>query len=1006
MPDLTSNAATLRRGGFNFTGYLSTIPQTVVLAGTVTAVPTYPALAIAYTLTGGSAGDVYQDMTVRFYSSGGTFKGMLRIASGATTTSSSLKVNEFAAGVYDVQIGDTFEVIDEFRILDRLVSATSALNKDSRITYSDQLSNQVPVCNSGGPSPGFTTSRNFYGSTSFTIDPDSAGTLTHSWDYIDGSGTTNVANPTGVTFPVGFRWIEHTATDSGNSKATLQKVPVWVHDATYPPLSVQVDNLSTQGTNPARMTFKLPFDDQGSITNLPNGAMVCYWETERYNGTEASYGSNVSDRSHVKFTGYLLRDTISIDPEQNEVTFEATNSLGILEQTPALPQLLISDSTPSNWQEMKGLTTKKIFWYLSYFGATLQTVWDFVWTDGLDLSYARIAIDGSNSIADQLRDVANSLNVDVTCDALGRIQFIRHPAYLTESERNSRTKTYDFTTADIIRIEWTNEHQGSVKLVKGEGLTPSGAAVFSKFPGDAPASWGTGSDTLAKQIVADLSDLRRRTGLHGCRLNGLFNGRFVPKSLRMTVPDGYDILEPANREFVTITLPASTNTRGVSFASTERWTVESKDITYDAELGSKDIVYTLDHETFGVDGAPDTAPSESQNGVSPYPPFDTQFLDYGLDTIQQTGLIGGAITLAIVCDDNKIYLTTNFDNPSASGGPTYTSIDLTALTGWPGGTVVCFEVDAYSPKYLGTGTAVNGWIRTTTHVMRITDIFGSTALTGIVGLHATTTLAKTSMRFERGEQNWGIISTWYNADGVWAAYTTDGLTWTEAQIDANYDTNYAFIGSPPGLALNPHNAGEAYTSIYTATTGFAAAALRRTTDHGATWSSFSPSTSVGNTLANCVVVPYQATDFQTIYYAHTTGSGTFDPRLYRTNASGTVDISPDFSGAKYSAHSFTRAFSVCDDNRNVGMLCGIDEYAGGSNRIVAISNNLEATTPTWTVLLGPDPSIVYHQVYASSVNAFYLIGAGGAIAFSDGVTVDSRIGNIRTGGEVIGICGG
>src|SRR5262245_24899465 len=121
MPDLTSQAARFRRGQYQFTGYISTIPQTAVLEGTVTAVPTYPALASAYTLTDGDEDDITQDMTVNFYSAAGVFKGRLRIASGATTTSTSLKVNEFSAGVYDVTIGDTFQVVSEYRIWDRLV---------------------------------------------------------------------------------------------------------------------------------------------------------------------------------------------------------------------------------------------------------------------------------------------------------------------------------------------------------------------------------------------------------------------------------------------------------------------------------------------------------------------------------------------------------------------------------------------------------------------------------------------------------------------------------------------------------------------------------------------------------------------------------------------------------------------------------------------------------------------------------------------------------------------
>lgn len=1021
MPDLTSTAATFRGGRYRYTGFISTVPQTVIFSRAVNmASISYPLKAITYDdpYSGvGAFGDVLEDLTVIVYSGNTTTeKGRLRVASGAAS-STVLQVSEFAKGVIDLADNDRFDVVKEWRVWDRLVEAAAALRKDSRLTYTDQGSNPGPVVASGGPIVGFisgsTLSANFYGSNSYVVDPDSAGTVTHAWSFGDGTpSSSTAANPAGVTFPAGFRWITHTVTDSGNSKSTTQRVPVWAHERTgaNAPLSVQMESRSYQnGYWTAR--FRLPKESQSSVTTLPDGALIVYWEEEYYGTTQASYGLNVSDRSHIKFVGYLLRDTLTIDADRNEVVFEAVGPLGILEQTPALPQLILSKTAPANWQQVKSLTVNRILWYLLHWGATADVAHDFIWFSGTDLSYARIAIDNIDSIAGQLRDVAASINVLLTCDRLGRLLLIRDPNYMNSSDRSARTTVYNLTTADVRNLDVTREHRGSYKFVRGEGIiagstTAALKPVFSNAPGNAPAPFAVGTETLSKQIVASQTELNNRTGWHFARVNALRNGLFVPRGARALFRGAYDWLEPAYLEWLTLTLASTTNKRGVSYSTSTRWVAESMDVSYDPELGLKEVSAVISHETDGAAGATYTPPAANNVGSFSLPEFNFDFGTY-TPSFPVTGLRQGLQTVAAFVSDNTLQITTDFETPEASGGPAWVETDLTALSGWPGGTLCQFEVDAFSPKYLGTGSTVNGWIRTTTHVMRITDIFGTPALTGVVALRATASANKTSMRFERGLQNWGIVTTWYDADGVWAARTITGTSWTEIQVGAHYDTNFATLGSPPGIFLNPHNAGEAYTSRYTATGTYPAAELVRTTDHGATWSTFSPSTNLGNLIANCIVVPYQATDFETLYYPHTTGSGTFDPRLYRTNNSGTTDISPVISGAQYAPHSFTRAFSVCDNDRNTGMLCGIREYIGGDPRLVAISRNLEAAAPTWTALQGPDAAINYREVYAAAANRFYLIGESAAIGFSDGLTVDSRQGNItgNTTGRICGICG-
>ncbi len=1014
MPALAAQESTLRAGEYRFTGFLSRVPQLTAMTGTVSATPTYPAKTLAYTLSTGSAASITPGMTVRVLSSAGVPKGLLRVATGGTITSTSLPVNEFSRGTCDVVSGDLIQVCKEFRIWDRLVSNTAAFNKDSRIAYSDQGSNPPPYPNAGGPYVGFVdpvtllATYSFDATSSLILDPDNTlATKTYSWDFGDGTPSTSTSGTPTVTFPVGFRWVKLTVTDSVNGKSSSKYIPVWAYqrsgdtaEAAY--RAVQLENLSYSHDAGWSASFRLPASGQSDIADLPDGAMVVYWEEEQYAGVVGSYGSNVTGKSHVKFTGYLIRDTLTIDPDSEDVLFEAVSPLAMLERTPALPQLLVNKTSPAKWSELKTLTIRRALWYLAFWGTNIGDILDLVW-DGLDLSYSRLAVQEVSSLAGQLRDIAASVGTEVTCNRMGRINFVRNPNFLNSAERTARTKTYDFTTADVMHAEIPREHWGNTKFVRGEAITTDSKPVFSNAPGNAPAPFGTASSTLSKQIVASQDSINDVTGFFFALENALYNGQFVPKGARITLPDGYDVFDPAYREFVTFTLPSTLSSRGISYDSTRRWTIEQVDLSYDPDTGTKDITVTLDHETTGAPGTTYVPPKENTTTITP---IEIQFPGYWELPAPSGGLVPGIQTIAVVDSLRKLHITTNYEYPSASGGPTWVTIDLTTVTGWPGGgtQVIAFEVDAYSPRYLGTGTAVNGWLVTNTHVMRINDIFGTQSITNAFALRANNT--RRSMRFERGQSGFGIVATWYGADGVWAAVTTDGgVTWTETQVTDKYLT-VTLNQYIAGLYINPHVANTIYVAVYTTTGGqsgggLAASSVYKSSDGGATWAPASPAVASGITLTPVIGIAFSDTLAGTIYYRKSPQAVPTTITLQRSSSSGDVNVSPVVSGRSYSMIIAPRSLAIPDSDANTLYLCGVD---GASSPLfgVFVSHNKGLS---WTTLVTPG-SQVYKNAYALSVNSAILLGSSGAIAAVEGTTVDSRVGNLVSTGELIGLCGG
>jgi hypothetical protein len=1013
MPNLQSQSAIFRRGGYQFTGYIGTIPETVVMSRAINQASfTYPVKSLTFDNPYSGAGshtDVKVDQDIIVYDQNtDTIKGRLRVAFGGTT-SSVIQVNEVARGVIDFADNDRFEVVEVYRIWDKLVAANATFDKDSRDTYGDEGSNPPPVSNPGGAWFGFVDRGQSYatvpfdGSTSWSVDPDS-GSPTFDWTVVDGSifeGSSSTAEMA-ATFPVGFRHVGLEVTDT-NGKSTTKYAPVRVYDrSSDPPFAVQMESLSGNKVSGWRATFRLPNEDHSHIDNLPDGALVCYFEDMYHGGLNTSYGSNVDNRSHMQFVGFLVRDSIRMELGTNEVVFEAVSPLAILEQTPALPQLLVRNQTASKWSEVKTLTVGRALWYLAFWHSAFP--FDFLQLDGSDFNYSRLAIENIDSIAGQLRDIASSINVQVTCDKLGRLLFVRDPNYLSLSDRNSLITTYALTVADMMELEFTREHRTSVKHVRGEGIiagttVAAQKGVFTNAPGNAPAPNATASETLSKQIITDQADLNTRSGHHFARVNSLFDGVIVPSDVRVKLPSAYYWLDPAYAEWVTLTLNGNTNKRGIGFSASERWIVEQVDISYDTDTGIKDITATISHETFGVSGTTYIPPKD--NAPASFPSLDANFDfgQFGFTLPAPGGLRAGLQTVAKWHADNSYQYCTDFENPDPAWGVT---VDLTALGSWPGGDLIGFEVDAYSPLYLGTGTTVNGWLTTDTHVMRITDIFGTPALTGIHAFGFTTPLRV--MRFERGVQNWGIVASYLSGQGTYATYTTDGLNWTDVAVDTNHDT-FPF-GWQPGIWVSPHTAGLAYTSAFTTTGtgGGMVATLRRTLDYGATWATLaSPATTPGRGLPHTIVVPYTS-GASPIFYPNTADPAPFDPHMYRNN----TDISPEVSAAPYGPAQRVRSISVADDNANVMMVCGADNFQGAAtDYAVFLTRNALSAAPTYTTLFSENTATPsYLQVYAASQSAFYLMGMGGNIGFSSGVTIESKVGNSILTSEVVAICGG
>ena len=129
--------------------------------------------------------------------------------------------------------------------------------------------------------------------------------------------------------------------------------------------------------------------------------------------------------------------------------------------------------------------------------------------------------------------------------------------------------------------------------------------------------------------MVDATEGYQRVGDEYARLNGMYWDESdntitrVPMGVRMTVIGAGDVIDPCLGEPISITLPASTNTLGLSFTSSDLWIVRDMTVTYDSDAGTKAVVYTIDHETHGRPGTARPKDNELSTGIDTNPDFDS-----------------------------------------------------------------------------------------------------------------------------------------------------------------------------------------------------------------------------------------------------------------------------------------------------------------------------------------------------------------------------------------------
>jgi hypothetical protein len=701
----------------------------------------------------------------------------------------------------------------------------------------------------------------------------------------------------------------------------------------------------------------------------------------------------------------------------------------MLDEVPQASQYIIEVSSPDNWTEVTSdlAHPSGIAWYLlQHHTPQVLQAFDFAplvepGTSTMDTTYRDDTwVFTGRTLWSQINEILKT-QINTGCDSQGALYLRHDPLQMDSTDRDAIDDRMTWGPGDIREdLEYSRLIRMSVGLIDAYAFSWDGSTTA------AYRSQATGTQAQGKTISV-VNGLTVPSATSQTRLNEISGHlfakansptpRFTLKAMR-----NFDTADPARMVWHTENVDSSYDPRGIGYASQRmlpekvkrRWEKTSDGVW----LKRIDIV--MQPETSGQLGLSKQIPvaQETDFGLFDdfFDPFEWGTIITDLAPITFTEPTVGLQQIAAMNDDGYLYRTTDFNTPEAEGGPTWDRVNLSMF-----GTPQQFVVDAFSPGYLGTGTTINAWVATDSTMYLVEDLFAVAPTVTLQHTFRSAVEARRNVDFSFGVQDWGVVSSYYDADGVWTTYTTDGgTTWAaETQITNGRDTN-GFYYYTPGLYVSSKTPGLAYTFAFTNVAADSAltSAFYRSTDYGASWALYTGlNTSTRNALGWDLHFPWNNNDDEQVcYYSSLDWTVTENP-IIRTTGASYSNIAPARGGPPFpevgpAMGRFSVSSNTQDDNYLL-MMChnsptGIAAPDRMFNTFGYTSTDRGAT---WTEFLVGITDYRRGSIASDDKNTIYLWGIDGKIAYSNnfGASIDDRIGNILSlgvPGEHIGIAGG
>jgi hypothetical protein len=603
---------------------------------------------------GGAAVDLLDGMTVIIGSTvGARDKGVFYVRGDQTVGAATvaLDIGSSSEIVDNVADDDHVTVLEEFRLNTRYPRVTEAAGvltfyKDYDLLYSALGGNAAarrqaslpPVPVMGPPRVAFVE---LDGNVTFDFDwSDSYATYpaatVNAWDSDGIRGTTSGDWASALQDPPAQTY-DGSSIDANNDISGLAGYRVWLElgtDLQDPPVQYRrgvryvftlrrpgqtvagidptnaepivdfnLDSLSgsfNEGGWEAAITV---FGSQADEAEIIPGSMVIVFSEDWYGGTQEEIGP-IEGSENVLFVGNIADDSIQIDSETGDTTFDVLGYAGMARNREMYPIPIEFDSGADEWYEVPDLTVDRAAWHYLAWHTTLALVTDYYWsTNGYEI----------RAMDFQAGDIYTTIDGFYQDRLFARLLCDRYGRFAARIDRQMQaagggTTTFALTTVDWIGdLDFRETVETPVSYVEIGALNYN-AGLITPFLSKAPGTVNrlTGSSMQSMNLAIDTqANLNILSGDWIAYLNNQYPEASIP------LAGNWRYFDIWPQEYIEV----STVTDRHTF-SNDLFIVRDVSFEYEPEDGSLFVALGAELETDGVDGQTVEIPEE----IPPWPP--------------------------------------------------------------------------------------------------------------------------------------------------------------------------------------------------------------------------------------------------------------------------------------------------------------------------------------------------------------------------------------------------
>lgn len=843
-------------------------PASLVSAVLDAAPVSYPVSALSVNTMAGASSLTKDHQTIWVgTTAGGSQKGRLRLRK-ALTSATLMQVAENGSGLVNYQVGDHLTVVNQhlpWTKHPRYDSATSQWLMDYSEGYVAQLQNYGPLIAMGTPVAGFLSngafSASFAGASTLLMDGATATTVT--WNFPNGSTSSALgteANPRVINFgqasPNGD-YVYLTVVDSTGASHRGAR-PIWVFNDRTQPHRVEFGQIQG-GLRQGGYSTEIRVVSDATSAAFPDMAEVLIFEEASYGTIGSSVGGNFPFRPNTVLRGWIVGDTVRVNPLHGDVSFRIHTIDGIMGETYSYDAFLANASafpSASNWIAAQNLSVDRMAVHMLKHRSTVGDLVDFTpasgiasteniafqdlpagnWRDQMILNYGERGIAGYFS-----SDMQSNLFASFDAQISGTSANLPNVMHLQKRDRR------DQVVIDRAPIDKLAEVQ--VFSVTG-GTEDSASRIGALSPGDVRGYFG-GLREHARGLFLSSQDLAA-TWAGNIRAKG--NNPY-PKT---TVPlAGNYRIDSVPQSRITMSLSAIDNPREISWNDETFLPYETR-LNYDSRTGTVLTEIEMERVVQGIGGSAITFPL-----VAVAPSDDPPTIPELPAPLPVTP--GSGFGTVYVVTNERVGRTRDF----SAGSPVW---DILATSQSDFGASICdFILDPWRPKEVSYLMSSCGLYRSSNMTSSTPDwdlVLTRAQITTAIGL----TLESGSRAVHRvlgsiNEDGYvGVAMATSSNERYYAHSHNSGTTWTFANVVDSPFAGLRFAGTADIVPWTVNGDKIIYFASNKTSGINVRPFMYKSTDHGHTFSQGGLLENAHN-ITRVVFTPYDGNESGNIVYA-------------------------------------------------------------------------------------------------------------------------------------------